>query len=77
MLDNALRGQHQALSEGQRLGGAFSKHSGRFLDLNEVGSHGRYAGRMQIQKLFVIHRSASFPVRCYDAARRGKVTNND
>jgi hypothetical protein len=77
MLDDALRSQHQALSEGQRLCGAFCKHNGRFLDLNEVRSHGRYAGRMQLQKLFVIHRRATFPVRYFDAMRHGKVTNYD
>ena len=39
VLDNALSRQSQPLFQGQRLGGAFCKHGGRFLDLNEVGSH--------------------------------------
>jgi hypothetical protein len=39
MLDNALRSQHQALCQWQRLCGAFCKHSGQFLGLTEVGSH--------------------------------------
>jgi hypothetical protein len=60
VLDHTLRPQPQALSQRKRLGGAFREHRGRFLGLDEVGSHGLYASRMQIQKLFVIHLSATF-----------------
>jgi hypothetical protein len=60
LLDKGLRRQLQALSQRQRFCGAFCKHRRRFLDFNEVGSHGRYAGRMQIQKLFVIHSGHLF-----------------
>jgi hypothetical protein len=63
MLDNALRRQPQALFQGQGFCGAFRKHCGRLLDLNEVGSHGLDAGRVQIQELFVIHSRATFFLR--------------
>ena len=61
MLDDALRRQPQALSQRQRPCGAFCEHRGRFLDLDEVGSHRLYAGRMQSQKFFVIHSVPPLP----------------
>jgi hypothetical protein len=77
VLDHALRTQPQALSEGKRLGGAFREHRGRFLGLDEVGSHGLYASRMQIHKLFVIHWSATFTLRLYRTIRYAQVTTTN
>ena len=60
ILHNPLRHKLETLSEGQWFRSAFRQHCGRFLNLDEIGSHGSDAVCMHLCKFRAIHWTPPF-----------------
>ncbi|MGC9945568.1 MAG: hypothetical protein ABSF64_04170 [Bryobacteraceae bacterium] len=60
ILDNPLRQQREALSEGQWFRSAFRQHCGCLLNLNKVGLHSSYAVCMHLQEFRTVHSMPPF-----------------